>query len=110
MNAIYNLKRSYLNIGKLKHIDYNSDIRFSKQTKGDETVGTFTKEFNETVLESLQKNNISKREFAKKMKLSIPYIYDLFKRRDGRRWNEDTINKACEILDLEIKFNKKEVS
>ena len=96
-----------MNIGKLKHIDYNLVIELNRQTKGGEIVGIFTEEFNGTVLEELKKNNISKSVFAKKMDLSIPYIYDLFKRRDNRRWNEDTINKACEVLGLEIEVKNK---
>jgi len=72
-------------------------------------MGIFTKEFNASVLEEMKKNNIGKAELAKKMGLSIQYTYDLFKRRGGRRWNEDTINKACEVLGLNVNFNKKEV-
>jgi len=45
-------------------------------------------------------------EFALKMEKSPQYIYDIFAKRNGCRWNQDLIDKACEILGLEVQFKK----
>lgn len=50
---------------------------------------------------------ISMTDFASQMECSYQYIWRLINRKHGR-WNEDTIKKACEILDLEVSFKEKE--
>lgn len=65
------------------------------------------KGFSETVKTELKKQGIDMSTFAGQMGFSASYIYDLFSGRNGRRWNANSIDKACEILGLEIQFVSK---
>ncbi|MCM0758059.1 hypothetical protein M7775_05645 [Sporomusa sphaeroides DSM 2875] len=65
------------------------------------------KGFSEAVKTELKKQDIDVPTFAEQMGFSIQYIYDLFSGRNGRRWNANSIDKACEILGIEIKFVSK---
>lgn len=65
------------------------------------------KGFSEVVKAELKKQGMEVSIFAEKMDFSIQYVYDLLSGRNGRRWNADSIEKACEILDLEVKFVSK---
>lgn len=56
--------------------------------------------FSKAVMYALEKQNISVADFANKMNFSIQHTYGLM--RNSKRWNEDSINKACEILGLKI--------
>ena len=40
--------------------------------------------------------------FANKIGLSVPYVYKLLDSNTDKRWNEDSINKACDVLGLKI--------
>jgi len=62
-------------------------------------------DFSKAVMTALEKQNISVSIFAKKMNFSIQHTYGLL--RNSKRWNEDSIQKACEILGLEIQFKNK---
>lgn len=64
--------------------------------------------FSRVVREKLRENDVSVAVFASKLGFSYQYVYDLLNGRGGRRWNEDSMNKACEILDLELSFKEKE--
>ncbi len=44
-------------------------------------------------------------ELARLMGYSPQYINDLINRKKGR-WNEETMNKACQALNLKIDFNR----
>lgn len=63
--------------------------------------------FSNIVKKRLKERDISVGEFAVKMGFSDKYVYDLLSKRNGSRWNEDSILKACEILGIEIKFVSK---
>ncbi len=65
------------------------------------------KGFSEVVKAELKKQEIDVPSFAEQMGFSTQYIYDLFSGRNGRRWNANSIDKACEILGIEIKFISK---
>ncbi|WP_312337171.1 helix-turn-helix domain-containing protein [Anaerospora hongkongensis] len=65
------------------------------------------KGFSEVVKAELKKQGMDVSTFAEKMGFSTQYIYDLLSGRNGRRWNADSIEKACEILDIEVKFVSK---
>lgn len=60
------------------------------------------------------KNELSKQKktvlwLAEKMGFSIQYVYKLLDQDSNKRWNEDSINKACEALGLEIQFKNTKV-
>jgi transcriptional regulator with XRE-family HTH domain len=59
-------------------------------------------EFSLIVKEKLAQRNLKIPEFARLSGISYPYLIDLLKGR--RRWNEDTIKKACAALGMEINF------
>jgi len=63
--------------------------------------------FSEVVKTILKTINMDIPTFAEKMGFSPQYIYDLLSGRNGRRWNEDSMRKACEILKIEIQFISK---
>lgn len=61
--------------------------------------------FSDVVSDQLYAQKMNKSELAKKMGYSIAHISDLLS--GDRRWNETTINKACEVLGIEIQFVSK---
>jgi gp16 family phage-associated protein len=63
--------------------------------------------FSTVVKKALKQGGISVSAFAKQMGFSDKYVYDLLSKRNKTRWNEDSINKACEILGIEIQFVSK---
>jgi transcriptional regulator with XRE-family HTH domain len=58
--------------------------------------------FSKTVKETLIKNGYRPADLARMTGYSAQYISDLL--AGERRWNEDSINKACEALGLIIKY------
>ena len=63
--------------------------------------------FTEPVKNEMRRKNTQTTQLAEMMGCSISYVSDLLCGR--KRWNQDTINKACEALDLEIVVRKKRV-
>lgn len=62
--------------------------------------------FSEVVKEALVQKNMKNAELARKVGHSPQYISDLLS--GARRWNEDTINKVCDALNLTIKYESAE--
>ncbi|HMM20597.1 MAG TPA: helix-turn-helix transcriptional regulator [Selenomonadales bacterium] len=58
--------------------------------------------FTEVIKKKIENENISVRELARRMNRSHVYVNDLI--AENRRWNEDTINEACQALGIEIRF------
>ena len=50
----------------------------------------------------MKQQDINYAELARKTGYSAQYISDLI--LGERRWNEDTINKVCAVLDITIKY------
>lgn len=65
--------------------------------------------FSEVIRNELMRQKMSVATFAKKMEFSIQYTYNLINRKGDKRWNEDSMQRACEVLGIEIKFDKKSV-
>lgn len=63
---------------------------------------TQMQKFSDVVKQALELRQISVKQFAKVMSLSLPYIYDLLK--ENRRWNEPTMLKASEVLGIVIEY------
>ena len=61
--------------------------------------------FSETVKRILWERDMNPSELARKIGHSPQYVHDLIK--GEKRWNEDTINKVCKALDLEITVAQK---
>lgn len=60
--------------------------------------------FSEIVKKTLANKKIDIQSFAVEMGFSVQYIYDLLSGRNGRRWNSDSMNKACSVLGIEVRF------
>ncbi len=60
--------------------------------------------FSLTIKNELNRQKKSVSWFAGKLGLSVPYVYKLLDQRADKRWNEDSINKACKILGIKINF------
>lgn len=58
--------------------------------------------FSEAVKKKMSLENIRNSELARITGYSSQYISDLLS--GERRWNEDTINKVCGALGIEIKY------
>lgn len=56
--------------------------------------------FTEAVRQAMEKSNLKKSDIAKGTGYSHQYISDLL--GGDRRWNEDSINKVCEVLGIKI--------
>jgi hypothetical protein len=63
--------------------------------------------FSEVVKNELKKQGKSVATFAEEMGFSLQYTYNLINRKGDKRWNEDSIQKACEVLDIAIQFVSK---
>lgn len=61
--------------------------------------------FSKTVAAQLKKKKVPVSKFAGLMGFSVQHAYSLI--RGEKRWNEDSINKACSILGLEIKVENR---
>ena len=55
----------------------------------------------------MRRTNTQTTQLAQMMGISISYASDILTGR--KRWNQDTIEKACEALDLEIVVRKKRI-
>jgi len=64
-------------------------------------------DFSAIVKTALKEKKITLTDFAKRMELSFQYTYKLVNKKEDKRWNEDSMKKACEILGLEIQFVSK---
>lgn len=62
--------------------------------------------FAEAVKVALEANKMKKAALAKATGYSYQHISDLL--AGERRWNEDSINKVCEALDLKIEIKSNE--
>jgi predicted transcriptional regulator len=82
-------------------IGYNSLIGLINKQKG----VTKMDKFSAVVIYQLEKQNISIPEFAKKISLSATYTYNLLNGK--KRWNAETMTRACEVLSLDVEFNEK---
>lgn len=58
--------------------------------------------FSEKVKETMVLKKIKNAELARMVGHSPQYISDLLS--GDRRWNEDTINKVCSALSIEVKY------
>lgn len=59
-------------------------------------------EFSKTIILALKNKKISVADFASEMNFSLQHTYGLL--RNSKRWNEDSINKACDVLGLRIEI------
>jgi len=59
--------------------------------------------FSKTVKEILKQRNMTITELAGQMGYCTQYVSDLLSGR--RRWNETTMDKACEALDIQVVFS-----
>lgn len=59
-------------------------------------------DFNTIIKEKLEQKNWKITDLARFSGISYPYLVDLIKGR--RRWNEDTMEKACKALGIAIEF------
>lgn len=64
-------------------------------------------DFNALVIEILSENTMSRKELASKIGYSEQYLSNLL--NNVRRWNDDLINKVCEVFGISIEFKKSEV-
>ena len=55
---------------------------------------------NEILKEKLAEKNLKVTDLSRLSGISYPYCIDLVKGR--RRWNEDTIEKACKALGIQL--------
>lgn len=62
--------------------------------------------FSETVKKALKSKDLTASDLARMTGYTPQYIHDLLS--GNRRWNEVTMNKACEALDIRIQFTQKE--
>jgi transcriptional regulator with XRE-family HTH domain len=58
--------------------------------------------FSEVVKQAIQARSIKNNELARMTGYSAAYISDLLS--GNRRWNEESINKVCKALGVEINF------
>ncbi|ASS64708.1 helix-turn-helix transcriptional regulator [Paenibacillus sp. RUD330] len=58
--------------------------------------------FSDVVRKAAAVKNIKPAEIARRAGYSAQHIHDLMS--GERRWNEDSINKICEVLDIQIRF------
>jgi ribosome-binding protein aMBF1 (putative translation factor) len=64
--------------------------------------------FSDAIKEALRNKGMNYSQLAQKMDYSVQYISDLLAGK--KRWNETTITKACEVLELEFQVQaRKEV-
>lgn len=59
-------------------------------------------DFSKAVNEWISNNNSNPTELARRMGYSPQYVINIL--NGDRRWNETTIQKACEVLGLKILF------
>lgn len=64
--------------------------------------------FTGAVKAAMQQANMRTPEVAKKAGISYQYLHDLLS--GERRWNEETMNKVCEALNLQVTFEQKEAA
>lgn len=60
--------------------------------------------FSLAVRNELKNKNKNVSWLADQMGLSAQYVYKLLDEKSDKRWNEDSINKACKILGIKINF------
>jgi transcriptional regulator with XRE-family HTH domain len=59
--------------------------------------------FSEIVKNVLKQRNDTITMLAEQMGYSVQYVSDLLSGR--RRWNETTMNKACEVLGIKVNYS-----
>lgn len=64
--------------------------------------------FSEVVKQAIRARRIKNNELARMTGYSAAYISDLLS--GNRRWNEESINKVCKALGVEINFETVEMS
>lgn len=62
--------------------------------------------FNKVVLQHMSDKGINKTKLAQEMGYSVQYISALLSGK--KRWNEETINKACDVLGLTAIYKPKD--
>lgn len=62
--------------------------------------------FSEVVKNALAVKGIKNSELARSTGYSPQYISDLIS--GDRRWNEESINKVCEVLEIKVTFEQKD--
>lgn len=63
-------------------------------------------DFSKVVKHVLVEQNLKPVDLARMTGYTPQHIYDLL--RGERRWNEDSINKVCKALGIQIEFKHKE--
>lgn len=63
-------------------------------------------DFSNIVKDILSRNGMKNAELARKTGYSPQYISDLIS--GDRRWNEDSMNRVCEALNIEVNFHTSE--
>jgi len=63
--------------------------------------------FSKVVKENLALQEKSIVWLSEKMGCSYQYLWKLVNEKENKRWNEDSIQKACEILGIEIQFKNR---
>jgi transcriptional regulator with XRE-family HTH domain len=58
--------------------------------------------FSDMIRSVLKQKGITITDLAKKMGYTVQYVSDLLK--GDRRWNETTMNKACDVLSIEVAY------
>lgn len=64
--------------------------------------------FSEKIKAKLKQDSLSSAELAKRMGYTPQYVSDLLSGK--RRWNEDTMSKACDVLGFELSFTDRKNS
>lgn len=65
---------------------------------------SFSQKFSKYIKEQLHEQGISVSTLATLVEVSVAHMYDLLGNR--KRWNQDVIDKLCEVLNIEILFQK----
>lgn len=58
--------------------------------------------FNEAVVGAMEQLGLKKSDLSRTTGYSYQYIHDLL--NGERRWNEDSINKVCHALGIQVNF------
>jgi hypothetical protein len=63
--------------------------------------------FSDVVKAELITQKLSVVIFAEKLGFTMQYTYNLINKKGKKRWNEDSMQRACEVLGIEVKFISK---
>ncbi|OPG98401.1 hypothetical protein B2I21_08610 [Chryseobacterium mucoviscidosis] len=63
--------------------------------------------FSDSLKLVMRRTGVTKQELARSTGYSQQHIYDLLNRK--RRWNEESLNKVCSVLDIDIQIAPKQI-